>query len=105
MILPMQIENKVLQVKAKIFAEELEGWSLEAISRAFHQLRRKSRFFPALVDVLDECREAKRAIDRERNEALSRLPAPDDVPPDKRQANVARLMDIKARLDRRLGGA
>jgi hypothetical protein len=99
--IPVQIENDVIRAKAEIFAEDLEGWSLEAVTRAFRQLGQKSRFMPALADVIDECRTAKLAIDRERNEVLSRLPAP-IVTEEDRAKNIERLTELRERMHKRL---
>ena len=101
MLQSIPIESEVLDQKARIFAEELEGWSLETVKRAFQQHGRESRYVPALSEILDHCREAQRAITREKAETQARLAAP-DVSTEERARNIERLQAIKDRLNRRM---
>jgi hypothetical protein len=95
------LEDEILIEKSRLFAEELEGWSLETISRAFRQHGRQSRFLPALSEILDQCREAQKLIAREQSEVQSLLSAP-LVTDDERARNIERLKALKIRFNRRL---
>ena len=92
LILPIQISDEVVDQKAKIFADELGGWSHEVIQRAFRQHSRSSRFMPTLSEIISLCNSISADVAR----GLERLqldePQPDEA---QRLKNVERLKEIK----------
>lgn len=96
------IEDRVINTKATLFAEELANWSPDTIRMAFREHGRESQYLPSLADIYKRCQACSQAIAYERQRNQAALPMPDHIPDVQVEINKAGVRMLRERLRKAL---
>jgi len=94
-LLSIPIDDEVLKEKAILFTDELKSWSSETITMAIREHCRKSRFFPSLSEIINNCTDASISIAYSRQRERAQLPMPDSLPEEVVINNLKQIERIK----------
>ena len=97
MMLPIQVDDEVLNEKAIIFSEDLANWSPRTIKIAFRDHGRVSRFMPTLSEIIEKCRTASQSLEYKR-QRTNALPMPDRLTDEQARKNLERIKELKQRV-------
>lgn len=94
--MPIQVEDKTLKAKARIFAEELAFWKPETIAMAIREYMRHSRYFPTPAEIRDRCKAVSVALEYKGN--VAGLPAPESLSDEQLRINRDGIKQVRDRI-------